>query len=502
LGARSPTVAACESTCIAVQAPSDKLNARKGVDVATQLETSPAPPQRRGTKRWWPLFVVGAGALLGITLLFGLLTQGTFDPGVRATRDPQALFYDAQARSLLHGRLDVPPGSLGGEAITFEGRTYGYFGVGPALLRLPVMLVSPRGDPNLAPWSFLGAFVVEALAAFGIWCAVKRRWGLAVPPIVDGAFLFAVLAASPNVFLTARPDVYEEAILWGVAASLVTFWALLRVLETSSWRWGAVAVIAAVFAVLSRPTVGCAALLAVGASAVVLAARDRSRWRLSLSLAGGAVFGLVAFCVVNYLKFHRLASAPHNANYLAQPKRLAALEHGGTLGIRYLPTNLVQYLRPDTLHLGGAFPWVTFRMTQYAHVLEIGHVHFDTFELPTSISATAPILLAFAVVGSIAILRRPSVLVIPLGASVVALVLVASFFAETPRYLAEFLPWLVIGSAVGLAVVVNWEPRRRWMKPSLWALGVLALLWSVFVSASLAHVLAHAYRTHDYFLGA
>ncbi len=444
--------------------------------------------------------IVVAGGLLGIGLLLGLFTQGTFDPGVRTTRDPQSLYYDAQARSILHGRLDVPTGSLGGEAISFHGHTYGYFGIGPALLRLPIMPFYPQGYPNLAPWSYLGAFVVEALATLGIWRSVQRRLRVTAPPVVDGLLLLTVLAGSPTMFLTARPDVYEEAILWGVAACLVTFWAVLRLFETSRWRWGAVAALAAAFAMLSRPTVGGGALLAVGVSGLVVFARDRSDWPRAAALASGAGLGLVAFCSVNYLKFHSLVNAPYNANYLAQPKRLAALKHGGANGIRYLPTNLLQYLRPDTVHFLGKFPWLTFRMTRYAPVLNLGHVHFDTFELPTSITATTPVLTVLAIVGSIAILRRPSVLLIPLGAGLAAILATASFFGEAPRYLADFLPWLVIGACCGLAIFVNWNPRRPWVKASLCAVAVCAAVWSVYVSAVLAHGLAHAYRTHNYFI--
>jgi hypothetical protein len=33
-------------------------------------------------------------------------------------------FYDAQARSLMEGRLDVPPAAIGSEAFTFQGKTY------------------------------------------------------------------------------------------------------------------------------------------------------------------------------------------------------------------------------------------------------------------------------------------------------------------------------------------------------------------------------------------
>src|SRR6266404_499333 len=42
-------------------------------------------------------------------------------------------FYDALARSILHGHLDVPRDAIGVEAFTFEGRAYGYFGIRPAL---------------------------------------------------------------------------------------------------------------------------------------------------------------------------------------------------------------------------------------------------------------------------------------------------------------------------------------------------------------------------------
>ena len=432
-------------------------------------------------------------------MAIGLFTQGTFDPGHRTTGDPQALYYDAQARAILHGRLDVPARSLGAEAITYHGRVYGYFGIAPALLRLPIMVFYPHGDPNLAPWSFLAAFVTIALATLGIWRVVQRRWGVTASPVVEALLLLVVVAGSPVMFLTARPDVYEEAILWGVAACLVAFWAVLRLFETSAGRWVGVAVLAATVAMLSRATVGGGALLAVGVSEIVVLARDHAQWRRAAALAGGAVMGFGAFCLVNYLKFQRLVSAPYNANYLAQPKRLAALKHGGANGLRYLPTNLLEYLRPDTLHFLGSFPWLTFRMTAYAPVLDIGHVHFDTFELPTSITATAPILTVLAIVGSIALLRRPSVVLIPLSGGVGAVVATASFFGEAPRYLADFVPWLVVGACCGLAVFVRWEPRRRWVKTSLSVLAVVTVVWSVYVSAVLAHTLAHDYRTHNYF---
>ncbi len=451
---------------------------------------------RRPTAR---TLIVAAGGAVGVAVLLGLFTQGTFDPGHRTTTDPQARYYDAQARAILHGRLNVPASSLGLEAITYHGRVYGYFGIGPALLRLPIMVFYPHGYPNLAPWSFLAAFVVVALATLGIWRVVQRRWRVTAPPVVEALLLLTVLAGSPTMFLIARPDMYEEAILWGVAACLVAFWAVLRLLESPTGWWAALAVLAAAFAMLSRATVGGGALLAVVAAGLVVVVQDPARWRRAVALAGGVVLGFGAFCLVNYLKFDRLVNAPPNANYLANPKRLAVLRHGGNNGLRYVPTNLVQYFRPDTVHFLGSFPWVTFRMPTYAPVLNIGHVHFDTFELPTSVTATTPVLTVLALIGTIAVLRRPSILLVPLGAGIAAVVATASFFGEAPRYLADFVPWLVVGGCCGLAVLLAWSPRRRWLKPALAVVAAAGVVWSVYVSAALAHTLAHAYRTTDFF---
>jgi hypothetical protein len=49
-------------------------------------------------------------------------------------------FYDFQALSLMQGRLDVPAGAIGSEAFLFGGKSYGYFGPTPALLRLPFVI--------------------------------------------------------------------------------------------------------------------------------------------------------------------------------------------------------------------------------------------------------------------------------------------------------------------------------------------------------------------------
>jgi phage shock protein PspC (stress-responsive transcriptional regulator) len=431
---------------------------------------------------------VALGFLLALVPLMGLLTEGTFDPGFRASEDKQALFYDAQARSLLDLRLDVPSEAIGGEGIHVRDRVYAYFGITPALLRIPFMAMYPEGYPNLAPWSYLAAFVLQGLMAVGIWRAVQRRFGMTAPPAFDGLVVFTVLAASPMVLLTARPDVYEEAILWGVTFTLVAFWGVLRLLERPRRLWAGVAVAAAALAVLSRPPVGIASLVAVGVAGVVVFRRNRAAWPLSARLIAGACGGLGAYLALNYMKFRTFINPPyeHHEMFMQQPRRLASLLKYGTNRPENIPTNLLQYLRPDTLHFRAEFPWLTFRMPNHAPVFEVGTVHFDGFEFPVSITAIAPTLLVLAVIGSIVVARRRSVdLAIPIGAGVVAIIATCSFFGSSLRYLGDFMPWLVVGGCAGLAATMMWKPSIAWVKPVLVAAAGVGIVWSVYVTLAL-----------------
>ncbi len=52
------------------------------------------------------------------------------------------LVFNEMLVRLLHGRFDISPATIGDEAIVHGGRTYAYFGVFCALLRLPLVLTA------------------------------------------------------------------------------------------------------------------------------------------------------------------------------------------------------------------------------------------------------------------------------------------------------------------------------------------------------------------------
>src|SRR5262245_23162487 len=82
-------------------------------------------------------------AVLVTGAVFFCVTSRYFDPFTPVAPDAQQHFYEGQARALLGGRLDVPADAIGDEAIVVAGRDYGYYGIAPALLRLPIMVFAP-----------------------------------------------------------------------------------------------------------------------------------------------------------------------------------------------------------------------------------------------------------------------------------------------------------------------------------------------------------------------
>jgi len=112
------------------------------------------------TERKW----ARVGTLVAVVVFWLIATclqpWHLFDKGPYTTD-----FYDVQARGLVHGHLDVPANVAGIEGFEIDGKTQIYFGIGPAIMRLPVSGVSDVFDRRLSLLSELLALSVLGLAA-------------------------------------------------------------------------------------------------------------------------------------------------------------------------------------------------------------------------------------------------------------------------------------------------------------------------------------------------
>ena len=429
-----------------------------------------------------------------------LVTDGTFNFLQSA---PFSNFYDVQARSFLNGTWSMPASVLTIEGIATGGRTDMYYGPVPAILRIPVLLFTHRFDGRLTQPSLLIGFIV-ALVFASLLC--WRIRGLVRGPVDLGrleCFLTAGLIVviglgSVLFFLGSTAQVYEEAEMWGAAFTLGSFYSLLGFLENPSVRRLVSTGVLATAAMLTRGSVGAGPIVAIGFVAAVyllalvadrlprietransvagllgvrLPAGNRGRFLAGLTAAGG--IPLVLYVWVNEIKFGTLFSIPIGRQVftLESAHRRAVLAgNGGSLfGLKFLPTNLLQFVRPDALAVTKLFPFLFFP----GKALVLGNLLYDERDWASSIPACMPVLFVLAVVGLVVVFKRRSkevagapapatapaqaplqatglaMLRIPLvGAAAGTIgILTIAFIAQ--RYLADAMPLLVLAAIAG-----------------------------------------------------
>ena len=495
--------------------------------------TDPAVAVRRGHRRSVDRarrrFVTASAVSITISsIVFAwMVTGGTWN-FLRSL--PFSNFYDVQVRAWLRGTWSVPSSVLSIEGIVTNGRTDMYYGPVPALLHLPVLVVTHRLDGRLtAPSLVIGFIVALAFTAGLVW---RIRPLVRVEPEMSSAeaVLWAIGIAvvglgSVLVFLASVSQVYEEAEMWGAALAIGALWALLGFLLAPSsarlWLVGGLVTLV----MLTRGSVGVGPLLAVGlVTLVYLSALLATRWeglaaisawlRRHLAVSPEEPYGartaglvaclavpIVAYVVINEIKFNTLFSIPldHQVYSLTNAHRQAVLAaNGGSLfGSKFAPTNLWAFLRPDGIAVVRLFPWIFFPSP--APVL--GHLLYDTRDFTASIPASMPLLFALSVVGLVVVFwptassdsrstpsSSPAVLrTLLLGAAVSTVgILVIAFIAE--RYVADAMPLLVLSAILGAHVVLRWLRGR-----SGTVRAVLAVILSVLAAFEMATMLSLTY---------
>jgi hypothetical protein len=458
-----------------------------------------------------------AGALLALVVFTAVGTRGRLDV-LEWQRSGD--FYDAQARSWLDGRWDISGGILAIERFDMRGRSYMYQGPWPAILRVPVVAVADRFDGRLTLLSMIGGLGVGLAGTTRLHWRVRRLVRGDVPlerrDLVTAAVAtFAVGAGSAMLYEASRPWVYHEAAIWGAAWSLVALDATVGVVTSPSRRrvlWAALATTAALWSRFSVGLVGVAALgLLFGGNLLALLHRrgllDRAVLRqvgarldwtrtqprtdgrlpvLSLGLA--TAVPVAAYAAVNWIKFRSLFSVPFYAQgfTMGDPQRQAFLEeNGGTLfGLKFIPTTVVQYLRPDALDLTRTFPFVDFP----AKAQPFNDVEFDLVDFASSAPSTMPAFAVLAVVAVIALVRRSGppaegigALRVPVLGGLAGALTILPFGYIANRYLADTVPVLVITALIGVQVLLGRHAREaadrpRWLRAAPATLLVLVVV--------------------------
>jgi hypothetical protein len=450
------------------------------------------------------------GGLLAGLVFFWMVNAGQLNP-FHAERFGN--FYDIQAHSLLDLHWDVPAKQVVFEGFLVNGKTYVYFGPVPALLRLPVVAITDSLDGRLTQVSMLAAFAV------GIVFVTRLSWRIrglvrGNAPVsrlelwAVGGYVFLIATGSVMLFLASRAFVYHETELWGAALALAAYDAILGVLLEPSRRWIILAGLWGTAAFLTRATVGAGPLVALGIilAAVVLrrlAGRHLgapARWlaapdRLGSSsliwwIAAAIAVPIVLYAYVNYSRFGSFFGLPLDEQVYSQfnpARRRALADNGGSLfGLKFLPTQLLQLVRPDALRFDSFFPWITFP----GPATVLGGVTFDTRDWASSIPATMPALTVLGGTGVVVLVRRAGAAAVraPLIGAVIGGLATLTIAFVANRYMSDLLPAVVLASLVGLHAllgVAQRAPRATWTRVVAVVVLVLAVM-SLWVNFALA----------------
>jgi len=505
----------------------------EGVSGAASAVARPAGVVRARSKR---RFAVGSatGIALALPVLSWMVNLGNWDFVQRGFFTD---FYDVQARALVHGHWNMPPQVLGIEAFVVHGRSYMYFGPFPSFLRLPVLLATSSLDGRLTQLSMLLAFTIALV------CSARLSWKIRalvtsspvtrVEAVIVGVSMAVIGIGSVFIFLAGQAVVYHEAEAWGAALAIAAFDALVSFLVRPSNGRIALTGAFATFALLTRASVGLGPVAALGLLAVVhavaAARRHGQRWRSrpdhpapqgvrslawlgipdsapgttrTIALAVATVVALGCFAWVNDAKFGTLFSVPFSTQLaVSDYPAVKAVIHanGGTfLRLKYVPTGLLQYLRPDALRFTRLYPFVSFPPPATL----VGHVAYATRLPASSVTSTMPAFTVAGAIGVWAVFRsrrrrrtrrdeRPqpdlAVLRIPVLAAGVGIVGSLEIAYVAHRYLADWMPLLVLVGLAGLTVLVERaRTMARWTRRSMVAVGCVLAAFGVLSNLALA----------------
>jgi hypothetical protein len=248
------------------------------------------------------------------------------------------------------------------------------------------------------------------------------------------------------------------------------------------------------------------------------------------------VLPLALYAYVNHAKFGTFFSIPWDkqVSYALYPSNEEnVLANGGSrFNLELIPTSFVQYFRPDGTALSSLFPWVGFG----ADAKDIGDVVTERIGNASWLTSM-PLLNVLAALGLFGLLRarspvEPSLrsLRIPVAGAAIGCVPTLAFSSLSHRYMADFLPLVVLLAAAGAHVALRWAeeagsvPRRLGALAfgilgaiSVWCNVGLAVMYQRLLvpathftdaslatdpdGADLASFLAFQYEVHDRFPG-
>src|SRR5205807_5515262 len=205
------------------------------------------------------------------------------------TQHPHGLTFNSMLLHLLNGTFDVDPQTIGDEGIVRGGLSYTYFGILPALLRLPFL---PFFDFAGTDYTRLSCTVAVSLmgacnlaSVLTVWRAAGRPAERSDLPVLLAA---TVLFAGPQIMFL-RAIIFQEVLLWSTALASAFVYLVIRGLYAQrGFTRGLLSGLAAIagLCLLTRVSTALGLYVALGLLLLVLSWRAWQRGKSGAAALG------------------------------------------------------------------------------------------------------------------------------------------------------------------------------------------------------------------------
>ena len=430
-------------------------------------------------------------------------------------------FFTAQAKSMMKGAFEVSSGDLPGECYISNEKCFGYFGITPSLLRIPLLLL---GKDYGFTSSYLIAALVTGLVAsclvlfelsklFDFWDNNVKTWDTSAAVNSKKNYLLLLLMICPGNLLLQllRPAGQWEVIAWGSSLCMFGFFFILKWYQKPSVNNLLLSLFFFILAANARVTNG---LIAFGVSLVCLnKTRNFKSGKKLTHTVLAVLIGLLPILttlIVLYLKFNSIfpnLTLHEQVPEVPHWRSILQINGGKSVGLTFFLTNMFTYLRPDSIVLSG---WNL--MPVRPNLLAVTNL----FPLPSggmynepssSLTNLAPISLVMAVF--ITLYRAKNLtesnqytkvkakdfnfVRLLSFSSVLGLLITFTFVTSSNRYLGDFVPGAIMFSSFGcLMIMVRREYRESklifYFLAALIFIGIVMNIFSTLTRARLGMI--------------
>jgi hypothetical protein len=376
---------------------------------------------------------------------------------------------------LARGRFDVDPWVIAGEGFTHAGKTYAYFGILPALLRLPLMVLPGWRSVDVTLVScVLGTAVAGYFKLCAIVAVIRRLDATRRRDLIFVALVVSLLFGGSQVQF-AKASIYIEVICWANAFGAAFVYCAVEGLLAgfSRLRLVVMAVLAGL-TLLTRVSTALGLYVALALLLPWLAwskAAGLRRWRALFSnrvIAPATILaGFVFACgVVNFKRWGSpliFANLTENVIYrYLYPERIPIINQYGDFNLVRIGYGLMYYFLPL---------WAIIGPNQQFWFANFQRRTIDSVEMPpSSFLLTDPVLILLSAICLWLLLSRrmpkgfdrASCGLILAGLAVPALIILM-YETMALRYRAEFYPFLTTAALLGSYAACapqGWVPPR------------------------------------------